>query len=110
MLAHPSSIDLSGRTLCLTGRLVGRRGEGGGRRRQLSICRQALLTLTHLRCGDREAWKRARGTVRRARALSCLPRSVRRASGRAGMSECVDAGHRGSQYAEFGFCSVRTGA
>lgn len=53
MLVHPSSIDLSGRTLrFLTGRLAVRRGEIGTRWRRLTAGRQALLALAHLRCGD----------------------------------------------------------
>uniref|UniRef100_UPI001C8650F1 transposase family protein n=1 Tax=Streptomyces beigongshangae TaxID=2841597 RepID=UPI001C8650F1 len=53
MLAYPSSIDLSSRTLrCLTGRLAARRGEIGTRWRRLTANRQALLALAHLRCGD----------------------------------------------------------
>ncbi|GGQ33418.1 hypothetical protein GCM10010249_59920 [Streptomyces roseolilacinus] len=53
MLVHPSSIDLSGRTLrCLTGRLAARRGEIATRRRRLTAGRQALLALAPLRCGD----------------------------------------------------------
>ncbi|MEV1026945.1 transposase family protein [Streptomyces sp. NPDC050264] len=53
MLAYPSSIDLSSRTLrFLTGRLVSRRREIGTRRRRLSAACQALLALAHLRCGD----------------------------------------------------------
>lgn len=53
MLVHPSSIDLSSRTLrCLTGRLAARPGEIGTRWRPLTAGRQVLLTLAHLRCGD----------------------------------------------------------
>ncbi|MGW3829600.1 IS5/IS1182 family transposase, partial [Streptomyces microflavus] len=53
MLVHPSSIDLSCRTLrYLTGRLVARRREIGTRWRCLTPGRQALLALAHLRCGD----------------------------------------------------------
>lgn len=53
MLAYPSSIDLSSRTLCyLTRQLVVRRREIGTRWRRLPAGRQALLTLGHLRCGD----------------------------------------------------------
>ncbi|MFE4020744.1 transposase family protein [Streptomyces sp. NPDC059101] len=53
MLAYPSSIDLSSRTLrFLTGQLAVRRQEIGTRWRRLSAARQALLALAHLRCGD----------------------------------------------------------
>ncbi|PJN27409.1 IS5/IS1182 family transposase, partial [Streptomyces sp. CB02959] len=53
MLAYPSSIDLSSRTLrFLTGQLAVRRLEIGTRWRRLSAARQALLALAHLRCGD----------------------------------------------------------
>ncbi|MFF1696486.1 transposase family protein [Streptomyces sp. NPDC058257] len=53
MLVHPSSIDLSSRTLrFLTGQLTVRRQEIGTRWRRLSAARQALLALAHLRCGD----------------------------------------------------------
>lgn len=53
MLVHPSSIDLSSRTLrYLTGQLAGRRREIGTRWRRLAAGRQALLALAHLRCGD----------------------------------------------------------
>lgn len=53
VLASPSSIGLSSRTLrYLTGRLAARRGEIGTRWRRLTAGRQALLALSHLRCGD----------------------------------------------------------
>ncbi|MFI6467833.1 transposase family protein [Streptomyces sp. NPDC050528] len=53
MLVHPSSIDLSSRTLrFLTGQLAARRQEIGTRWRRLPAARQALLALAHLRCGD----------------------------------------------------------
>lgn len=53
MLVHPSSIDLSSRTLrFLTGQLAVRRREIGTRWRRGSAARQALLALAHLRCGD----------------------------------------------------------
>ncbi|WP_329094730.1 transposase family protein [Streptomyces sp. NBC_01439] len=53
MLAYPSSIDLSSRTLRhLTGQLAARQREIGTRWRRLSAGRQALLALAHLRCGD----------------------------------------------------------
>ncbi|PJN36197.1 IS5/IS1182 family transposase [Streptomyces sp. CB02959] len=53
MLAYPSSIDLSSRTLrFLTGQPAVRRQEIGTRWRRLSAARQALLALAHLRCGD----------------------------------------------------------
>ncbi|MFI1370288.1 transposase family protein [Streptomyces griseochromogenes] len=53
MLAYPSSIDLSTRTLrYLTGQLIARRLEIGTRWRRLTAGRQALLALAHLRCGD----------------------------------------------------------
>lgn len=53
MFVYPSSIDLSSRTLrFLTGQLTVRRQEIGTRWRRLSAARQALLALTHLRCGD----------------------------------------------------------
>uniref|UniRef100_A0AAU3IB72 Transposase family protein n=1 Tax=Streptomyces sp. NBC_01393 TaxID=2903851 RepID=A0AAU3IB72_9ACTN len=52
MLVHPSSIDLSSRTLrYLTGQLAGRRREIGTRWRP-AAGRQGLLALAHLRCGD----------------------------------------------------------
>lgn len=52
MLAYPSSIDLSTRTLRhLTGQLIARRLETGTRWRRLTAGRQALLALAHLRCG-----------------------------------------------------------
>ncbi|MFJ2024438.1 transposase family protein [Streptomyces sp. NPDC087897] len=52
MLVHPSSIDLSSRTLrYLTGRLAARRGEIGTRWWRLTVGRQALA-LADLRCGD----------------------------------------------------------
>ncbi len=52
MLVHPSSIDLSTRTLrFLTGQLTARRAETGTRWR-LPAARQALPALAHLRCGD----------------------------------------------------------
>ncbi|MFJ5303422.1 transposase family protein [Streptomyces sp. NPDC088350] len=50
---HPSSIDLSSRTLrFLTGQLAARRQETGTRWRRLPAARQALPALAHLRCGD----------------------------------------------------------
>ncbi|MFE3527065.1 transposase family protein [Streptomyces sp. NPDC059161] len=53
MLVYPSSIDLSSRTLrFLTAGLRARRQEIGTRWRRLSVGRQALLVLAHLRCGD----------------------------------------------------------
>jgi len=53
VLVHPSSIDLSSRTLRFpAGRLTTRRQEIGTRWRRLPAARQALLTLAHLRCGD----------------------------------------------------------
>ncbi|MDQ1040574.1 hypothetical protein QFZ75_006990 [Streptomyces sp. V3I8] len=53
MLVHPSSIDLSSRTLrFLTGQLTVRRKEIGTRWRRLCAARQALLALAYLRCGD----------------------------------------------------------
>ncbi|WP_327699800.1 transposase family protein [Streptomyces sp. NBC_00459] len=53
MLVHPSSFDLSTRTLrFLTGQLTARRREIGTRWRRLPAARQALLALAHLRCGD----------------------------------------------------------
>ncbi|MGW6394690.1 transposase family protein [Streptomyces sp. NPDC055103] len=53
MLAYPSSIDLSSRTLrYLTGRLAVWQGESGTRWRRPTAGRQALLALAHLRCGD----------------------------------------------------------
>lgn len=53
MLAYPSSIDLSGRTLhYLTTRLRARQREIGTRWRRLPVGRQVLLVLAHLRCGD----------------------------------------------------------
>lgn len=53
MLAYPSSIDLSSRTLrFLAGQLTCRRQEIGTRWRRLTSGRQALLALAHLRCGD----------------------------------------------------------
>lgn len=56
MLVHPSSVDLSIRTLqFLTGRLKAGRQEIGTRWRRLPAARQALLALAHLRCGDTHA-------------------------------------------------------
>ncbi|MER5556269.1 transposase family protein [Streptomyces sp. NPDC002793] len=53
MLVHPSSIDLSSRTLQYrTRQLADRRREIGTRWRRLTPCRQALLALAHLRRGD----------------------------------------------------------
>lgn len=53
MLAYPSAIDLSSRTLQrLAGLLVGHRRRIGSRWRRLTCGRQALLVLAHLRCGD----------------------------------------------------------
>lgn len=53
MLVHPSSIDLSTRTLrFLAGQLTARRRDIGTRWRRLPVARQALLALAHLRCGD----------------------------------------------------------
>ncbi|WP_053666576.1 IS5/IS1182 family transposase [Streptomyces sp. MMG1121] len=53
MLAYPSLIDLSSRTLrFLTGQLTARQQEIGTRWRRLPAGRQALLALAHLRCGD----------------------------------------------------------
>jgi hypothetical protein len=53
VLVHPSSIDLSSRTLrFLTRQLAARRQEIGTRWRRLPAARQALLALAHLRCGD----------------------------------------------------------
>ncbi|MGW1897867.1 transposase family protein [Streptomyces hirsutus] len=53
MLVHPSSIDLSTRTLrFLVGQLTARRRDIGTRWRRLPVARQALLALAHLRCGD----------------------------------------------------------
>ncbi|AWZ09933.1 MULTISPECIES: transposase family protein [unclassified Streptomyces] len=53
MLVYPSSIDLSSSTLRhLTEQLAVRQREIGTRWRRLSVGRQALLALAHLRCGD----------------------------------------------------------
>ncbi|WP_458247021.1 transposase family protein [Streptomyces sp. MAI_2237] len=53
MLAYPSTIDLSSRTLQdLSALLAGHRRRIGSRRRRLTCGRQALLALAHLRCGD----------------------------------------------------------
>lgn len=53
MLAYPSAVDLSSRTLrFLAGRLTARRREIGTRWRRLPASRRALLALAHLRCGD----------------------------------------------------------
>ncbi|MFJ8828041.1 transposase family protein [Streptomyces sp. NPDC102467] len=54
MLVHPSSIDLSNRSLrFLTRQLVVRRQEIGTRWRRLSAARQAMVVaLAYLRCGD----------------------------------------------------------
>ncbi|MCX4852002.1 transposase family protein [Streptomyces sp. NBC_00893] len=53
MLAYPSGIDLSGRTLQhLAGLLAGHRRRAGSRWRRLTCGRQALLVLAQLRCGD----------------------------------------------------------
>jgi hypothetical protein len=53
VLAYPSSIDLSSRTLCCpTRQLVVRRRAIGARWRRLPTGRQALLTPAHLLRGD----------------------------------------------------------
>src|SRR5882724_403332 len=53
VLAYPSAIDLSSRTLrYLSRQLAARQQEIGTRWRRLSAGCQALLTLAHLRCGD----------------------------------------------------------
>ncbi|MGW2707276.1 transposase family protein [Streptomyces sp. NPDC001340] len=53
MLAYPSAIDLSSRTLrFLAEHLARRQREMGTRWRKLPAGRHALLTLAHLRCGD----------------------------------------------------------
>lgn len=53
MFVHPSSIDLSSRTLQnLSARLHARRQEIGTRWLRLPAGRQALLALAHPRCGD----------------------------------------------------------
>lgn len=52
VLVYPSSIDLSSSTLrYLTTGLRARQREIGTRWRRLSVSRQALLVLAHLRCG-----------------------------------------------------------
>lgn len=61
MLVHPSSIDLSSRTLrFLTGQLTAKRRKIGTRWRRLPASRQALLALARLRCGDTYAQLAAR--------------------------------------------------
>lgn len=53
MLVHPSSVDLSVRILRFpTAPLTARRRDIGTGWRRLPVARQALLALTHLRCGD----------------------------------------------------------
>ncbi|MEV7657764.1 transposase family protein [Streptomyces anulatus] len=53
MLVHPSSIDLSTRTLrFLAGELTSKRRDIGTRWRRLPVARQALIALAHLRCGE----------------------------------------------------------
>lgn len=53
MLVHPSSIDLSSRTLRhLAGQPPDHRREIATRWRRLPVGCQALLALAHLRCGD----------------------------------------------------------
>ncbi|MEU2427069.1 transposase family protein [Streptomyces sp. NPDC007851] len=53
MLAYPSAIDLSSRTLQdLSALLAGHRRRIGSRWRRLTCGRQALPALAHLRCGD----------------------------------------------------------
>ncbi|WP_411091161.1 transposase family protein [Streptomyces sp. 049-1] len=53
MLVYPSAIDLSTAQLRhLSRELTARRREIGGRWRRLTVGRQALLALAHLRCGD----------------------------------------------------------
>ncbi|AQW48287.1 transposase [Streptomyces hygroscopicus] len=52
MLVHPSGADVSSSTLrFLAARLRTRRRERGTRWRRISVGRQALLVLAHLRCG-----------------------------------------------------------
>ncbi len=55
MLAYPSGIDLSGRTLRHLSDLLAGRRRIGSRWRRLTCGRQALLVLAHLRCGDTNA-------------------------------------------------------
>ncbi len=53
MLAYPSAIDLSSRTLHdLSALLAGHRRRIGSRWRRLTCGSQTLLALAHLRCGD----------------------------------------------------------
>ncbi len=53
VLVHPSSTDLPSRTLrYVTGQISLRRRVTGTRWRRLTVGRQALLALAHLRCGD----------------------------------------------------------
>ncbi|WWR49567.1 transposase family protein [Streptomyces sp. SCSIO 30461] len=52
MLVYPSGVDVSTSTLrFLSARLRARRQERGTRWRRVSVGRQALLVLAHLRCG-----------------------------------------------------------
>ncbi len=61
MLVHPSSIDLSSRTLRhLARQPADHRREIGTRWRRLPVGRQALLALAHLRCGDTYVRPRSR--------------------------------------------------
>ncbi|MFE5301614.1 transposase family protein [Streptomyces sp. NPDC056632] len=77
MLVHPSSIDLSTRTLrFLTGQLTARRGEIGTRWRRLPAARQALLALAHLRCGDTYAQLAAGFGTGIATAFRCIREAV----------------------------------
>lgn len=77
MLVHPSSIDLSSRTLrFLTGQLAARRQETGTRWRRLPAGRQALLTPAHLRCGDTYARLAAGSGIGIATAYRCIREAV----------------------------------
>lgn len=77
MLVHPSSIDLSGRTLRYpTGRLAVRRGKIGTRWRRPTAGRQALLALARLRRGDTYAHLAAGFGIGLATAYRCLREAV----------------------------------
>ena len=77
MLVYPSSIDLSSRTLrYLTGQLAHRRRLTGTRWRRLTVGRQALLALAHLRCGDTYAQLAAGFGIGIATVCRCIREAI----------------------------------